>query len=151
MRARDKSDREEGRGEWVTANLRRAIQERAEKRPEELALEEARVSEHIGKKKREDTVTRVEVRNEEGVVDRRSGLGKKTDWMELLEVAREKDTGTKEENRERAGHGVDRSMSEGKGKGGNRNQERKGRWWESGTERKRVDCETGHGASHGGR
>ena len=51
-------------------------------------LEEARATQNIRSKDGEETVRRVDVRSEEEVVDRRSGLGKKTDSMELLEVAR---------------------------------------------------------------
>ena len=43
----------------------------------------------------------------------------------LLEVARDKDSGTKEESKEGVGRGFDRRTSEGDGKGENGNQEGK--------------------------
>ena len=55
-----KRNREGGRGEWVTANLRRGIQERAGKCADELALEEIRVIGNISKKQREETARRSE-------------------------------------------------------------------------------------------
>ena len=60
-------------------------------------LEEAQAIQNIRRKDGEETVRRVDVRNEEEVVDRRSGLGKKTDRMELSEVA----TGRKMRRRRR--------------------------------------------------
>ena len=51
-------------------------------------LEEAQAIQNFRRKDGEETVRRVDVRNEEEVVDRRSGHGKKMDRMELLEVAR---------------------------------------------------------------
>ena len=59
----------------MTANLSRGTHERTDERAEELAC-------GVGPsdtKHTEETMRRVDVRREEEVVDRRSGLGKKTD------------------------------------------------------------------------
>ena len=87
-----KENRERER-DWVTRKLRKYIQDRASKCAEELAQEEVRVAEET--EEREKAAKRVDVRDEEGGAARhgenhRSERGeekKKTDWMELLEVA----------------------------------------------------------------
>ena len=105
----DKDKREkvkrEKEGVWVTAKLRKEIQDRTSKCAEELAQEGVRVAEET--EERENAAKRVDIRDEEdgaardGESHRSEGeeKKKKTDWMELLEVARVKDTGATEENR----------------------------------------------------
>ena len=61
------------------ANVRTEIRERTEKCAEELALEEDRGIENIQQEAREEDARRVDVWNTEDAVDRRIGLGKKTD------------------------------------------------------------------------
>ena len=103
---REKEKRERER-DSVTASLRKVIQDRASKCAEELAQEDVRVAEET--EEREKAAKRVGMRDEEDGAARngeshRSKGGeekKKTDWMELLEVARVKDTGATEEKRRR--------------------------------------------------
>ena len=96
-------------------------------------LEEARAIQNIWRKDREETVRRVDVRNEEG----RCGPTKWT-WEEnglngtVGSGQRVTGAETKEENREGAGHGINRRNSEGKGIGGNGNQDRKGGGFDGG-------------------
>ena len=105
----------EKEGDLVAAKkLEKEIQDRTSKCVEDLAQEEVRAAEET--EEREKAVKRVHIRNEEDGAARHGeshrsegGEGKKkeTDWMELLEVTRVKDTGATEECREgrRAGGG----------------------------------------------
>ena len=99
---REKEKREKER-DWITAKLRKEIQDRTSKCAEELA------------------------RDGESHLDEGGEEKKKTDWMELLEVARVQDTGATEESKEGRGQRREWEVMEGKGKVRSDVWERKGR------------------------
>ena len=116
--------REKG-GDWVVAKLRRELSNRVQETAKELGEEENRVIKNLlaGVDEEPENTEKqrwadVEESEEEGVkeVEKR----KKTDWMALLEVAREKDVGNTEKGRWEV-------RDEGKGKTRSGTREKRGK------------------------